>query len=112
MTNGEPVVVRAAMKPIPTQSRPLRTVTVDRFEATTAHRERSDVCAVPAASPYLPASAYAAARVSNTEGSRPPANWFNPSANPTARTPSRGKSTEIESAIVIAETGAIVSVFP
>lgn len=50
MSNGEPVVVRAAMKPIPTQSRPLRTVTVDRFEAATAHRERSDVCAVPAAS--------------------------------------------------------------
>ena len=50
MTNGEPVVVRAAMKPIPTQSVPLRTVTVDRFEASTAHRERSDVCAVPAAS--------------------------------------------------------------
>ncbi len=50
MTNGEPVVVRAAMKPIPTQSRPLRTVTVDRWEPATAHRERSDVCAVPAAS--------------------------------------------------------------
>ena len=50
MTNGEPVVVRAAMKPIPTQSRPLRTVTVDRFDPATAHRERSDVCAVPAAS--------------------------------------------------------------
>jgi chorismate synthase len=50
MTNGEPVVVRAAMKPIPTQSRPLRTVTVDRFEPAAAHRERSDVCAVPAAS--------------------------------------------------------------
>jgi chorismate synthase len=50
MTNGEPVVVRAAMKPIPTQSVPLRTVTVDRWEPTSAHRERSDVCAVPAAS--------------------------------------------------------------
>jgi chorismate synthase len=50
MTNGEPVVVRAAMKPIPTQSVPLRTVTVDRFDPSTAHRERSDVCAVPAAS--------------------------------------------------------------
>jgi chorismate synthase len=50
MTNGEPVIVRAAMKPIPTQSVPLRTVTVDRFVASTAHRERSDVCAVPAAS--------------------------------------------------------------
>lgn len=50
MTNGEPLIVRAAMKPIPTQSVPLRTVTVDRFVASTAHRERSDVCAVPAAS--------------------------------------------------------------
>ncbi|MBE0607247.1 MAG: chorismate synthase [Deltaproteobacteria bacterium] len=50
MTNGEPVVVRAAMKPIPTQSVPLRTVTIDRYAASTAHRERSDVCAVPAAS--------------------------------------------------------------
>jgi len=50
MTNGEPVVVRAAMKPIPTQSVPLRTVTIDRYVASTAHRERSDVCAVPAAS--------------------------------------------------------------
>jgi chorismate synthase len=50
MSNGEPIVVRAAMKPIPTQSLPLRTVTVDGWEPTTAHRERSDVCAVPAAS--------------------------------------------------------------
>jgi chorismate synthase len=50
MTNGEPVVVRAAMKPIPTQSVPLRTVTIGRYDASTAHRERSDVCAVPAAS--------------------------------------------------------------
>ncbi len=50
MTNGEPVVVRAAMKPIPTQSVPLRTVTIDTWEPTSAHRERSDVCAVPAAS--------------------------------------------------------------
>jgi chorismate synthase len=50
MTNGGPVVVRAAMKPIPTQSVPLRTVTIDRYVASTAHRERSDVCAVPAAS--------------------------------------------------------------
>ncbi len=50
MSNGEPVVVRAAMKPIPTQSVPLRTVTVGSFTASAAHRERSDVCAVPAAS--------------------------------------------------------------
>lgn len=50
MTNGEPVVVRAAMKPIPTQSNPLRTVTLGSWKATAAHRERSDVCAVPACS--------------------------------------------------------------
>ncbi len=50
MTNGSPVVVRAAMKPIPTQSNPLRTVTLGRFRRALAHRERSDVCAVPACS--------------------------------------------------------------
>jgi chorismate synthase len=49
MTNGEPVVVRAAMKPIPTQSAPLRTVALGSWTAATAHRERGDVCAVPAA---------------------------------------------------------------
>jgi chorismate synthase len=50
MSNGEPVVVRAAMKPIPTQSRPLRTVVIGTWKAASAHRERSDVCAVPACS--------------------------------------------------------------
>ena len=50
MTNGEPLVVRAAMKPIPTQSNPLRTVTIGTWERDDAHRERSDVCAVPACS--------------------------------------------------------------
>lgn len=50
MTNGEPVVVRAAMKPIPTQATALRTVTVDGWKAASAHKERSDVCAVPACS--------------------------------------------------------------
>ncbi len=50
MTNGEPVVVRAAMKPIPTQSKPLRTVALGTWEPAEAHRERSDVCAVPACS--------------------------------------------------------------
>jgi chorismate synthase len=50
MTNGEPLLVRAAMKPIPTQSAPLRTVTLGSWEPASAHRERSDVCAVPAAS--------------------------------------------------------------
>ena len=50
MSNGEPVVVRAAMKPIPTQAVPLRTITTGDWKATTAHKERSDVCAVPACS--------------------------------------------------------------
>ncbi len=50
MSNGEPVIVRASMKPIPTQSRPLRTVAIRTWERSSAHRERSDVCAVPACS--------------------------------------------------------------
>lgn len=49
VTNGEPVVLRAAMKPIPTLMRPLASVDVASGEATEAHAERSDVCAVPAA---------------------------------------------------------------
>ncbi len=50
MTNGEQLIVRAAMKPIPTQSNPLRTVTIGDWKRDDAHRERSDVCAVPACS--------------------------------------------------------------
>ena len=49
MTNGEFLVVRAAMKPIPTQPEPLRSVTLGSWESAPAHRERGDVCAVPAA---------------------------------------------------------------
>jgi len=49
MTSGGPVRVRAAMKPISTVMRPLDTVDVATKEATKAFRERSDVCAVPAA---------------------------------------------------------------
>ncbi len=49
MTSGAPLRVRAAMKPISTVMRPLDTVDVDTKEATKAFRERSDVCAVPAA---------------------------------------------------------------
>lgn len=49
MTNGEPLVARAAMKPIPTQSSPLRTVTLGSWRSAAAHTERGDVCAVPAA---------------------------------------------------------------
>lgn len=49
MTTGAPLVVRAAMKPISTLMRPLRTVDLRTGEAGEAVRERSDVCAVPAA---------------------------------------------------------------
>ncbi len=50
ITNGEDVWVRAAMKPIPTLMRPLRTVDLATGRPADASRERSDVCAVPAAS--------------------------------------------------------------
>lgn len=49
MTTGQPIVVRAAMKPISTLMQPLRSVKLSTNEATSAHIERSDVCAVPAA---------------------------------------------------------------
>lgn len=49
ITNGEPVVVRAAMKPIPTLTRPLRSAELATLSPVEAHAERSDVCAVPAA---------------------------------------------------------------
>jgi chorismate synthase len=50
VTNGEDLVVRAAMKPIATLMRPLPTVDVVSHEAADAARERSDTTAVPAAS--------------------------------------------------------------
>ena len=50
MTNGMPVVCRAAMKPISTLRKPLRSVDVVSKEPRDAAFERSDVCAVPAAS--------------------------------------------------------------
>ncbi len=49
MTTGMPLVIEAAMKPIPTLMNPLSTVNLDTLEAEEASRERSDVCAVPAA---------------------------------------------------------------
>ncbi len=48
MSNGERIVVRAAMKPISTLMRPLQSVDLATGEPTEAHIERSDVCAVPA----------------------------------------------------------------
>ena len=49
MTSGGPLRVRAAMKPLSTVMRPLDTVEVDTKAPEKAFRERSDVCAVPAA---------------------------------------------------------------
>jgi chorismate synthase len=49
MTNGDPVVVRAAMKPLPTLTKPLRSVDLATKEPAQALRERTDSCTVPAA---------------------------------------------------------------
>ncbi len=49
MTNGEPLTVRVAMKPLSTLMRPLKSVDLDTGEVAAAIRERSDVTAVPAA---------------------------------------------------------------
>lgn len=49
MTNGQPLVMRLAMKPIPTMMKPLGTIDTDTLEPVLASKERSDVCAVPAA---------------------------------------------------------------
>lgn len=50
MSNGETIVVRAVMKPIPTLMKPLRSIDIQSKEAVLACKERSDVCAVSAAS--------------------------------------------------------------
>lgn len=49
MSNGEQIVLRAAMKPIPTLMKPLRSVDLETKKPFKASVERSDVCAVPAA---------------------------------------------------------------
>jgi chorismate synthase len=49
MTNGEPIIVSAAMKPISTIAKALRTVDLATGEPTRAFKERADSCAVPAA---------------------------------------------------------------
>ncbi|HWQ68789.1 MAG TPA: chorismate synthase [Patescibacteria group bacterium] len=49
MSNGEPIVVRGAMKPIATQYAPMASVDLHTKESFQASVERSDICAVPAA---------------------------------------------------------------
>ncbi|MEX2307233.1 MAG: chorismate synthase [Pirellulales bacterium] len=50
MTNGQPLVIRAAKKPISTLARPLESINLDTKQKQEASYERSDICAVPAAS--------------------------------------------------------------
>lgn len=50
MTNGMPLIVNAVMKPIPTLYKPLQSVDIETKETYAASIERSDSCAVPAAS--------------------------------------------------------------
>jgi chorismate synthase len=49
MTSGEPVVARVAMKPLPTLTKPLRSVDIESKRPAEALRERTDSCTVPAA---------------------------------------------------------------
>ena len=49
MTTGEPLVVRGAMKPLPTLTKPLRSVDLATLEPAQALRERTDSCTVPTA---------------------------------------------------------------
>ncbi|MGA9874286.1 MAG: chorismate synthase [Solirubrobacteraceae bacterium] len=49
MTTGEPLIVRGAMKPLPTLTKPLRSIDISTHEPAAALRERTDSCTVPAA---------------------------------------------------------------
>jgi chorismate synthase len=53
MTNAQPIVIRAAMKPISTLARPLESINLRTKQPEAAAYERSDVCAVAAASVIL-----------------------------------------------------------
>ncbi len=48
MTNGEDVIVRLSMKPIPTMRKPLNSINIETKKGETAHFERADTCAVEA----------------------------------------------------------------
>ncbi len=49
VSNGNPIVVKGVMKPIPTLKKPLRSIDLESGKEHVAHYERSDVCAVPSA---------------------------------------------------------------
>jgi len=50
MSNASPIIVKMHMKPIPTLRKALKSVDIKTKESKSAHKERSDICAVPAAS--------------------------------------------------------------
>ena len=50
MSNGQPIVLSATMKPIPTLTKPLNSIDIKSKDKVLAHKERTDSCAVPAAS--------------------------------------------------------------
>jgi chorismate synthase len=50
ISNAQPIVLRMAMKPIPTLIKPLRSIDIHSKKPKEAHKERTDSCAVPAAS--------------------------------------------------------------
>lgn len=50
MSNGNPIIFKATMKPIPTLIKPLKSVDIQTKKEKLAHKERTDSCAVPAAS--------------------------------------------------------------
>ena len=49
MSNGQPLVINAVMKPIPTLTTPLNSFDIETMNKVDAHKERSDTCALPAA---------------------------------------------------------------
>lgn len=49
MTTGDPLIAAAAMKPLPTLTKPLRSVDTQTLQPAEALRERTDSCTVPAA---------------------------------------------------------------
>jgi chorismate synthase len=49
MSNGQPLVINAVMKPIPTLTKPLNSYDIETLKKVEAHKERSDTCALPAA---------------------------------------------------------------
>ena len=49
MSNGQPLVINAVMKPIPTLAKALESFNIESMEKVDAHKERSDTCALPAA---------------------------------------------------------------